>query len=626
MTQASRHAVGGGFVRRLGVRSLLRAAVVVSVGAAVLTPLPGTAQPAAASIADTGSGSTAGGRLVLAQAGGYGDIAGDAYYSDAVATLTAQGVFAGTECRQGFCPGDAIDRKTMAVWTVRVLDGQDPPAIAQTRFDDVDASGFHSPFIERMAELGVTTGCGDGSGFCPDRTVTRSQMAVFLSRAYSLEPGPDPGFGDVASDAWYYDDVARLAHSGITSGCGDGTNYCPSRATTRAQMAVFLWHAEQRSDDAPDGAATFKALAVGGAHNCAIVTDDTITCWGANDYGQNITPAGTYRAVTVGGGHGTSCAIATDDTITCWGRNWRGATEAPSGTYKTVAVSDWLHSCAIATDDTITCWGNPGDAKTDAPSGTYKTLAVASQHNCAIATDDTITCWGDNLNGRADAPSGTYKALASANTYNCAIATDDTITCWGSYCGTGTDGRYGCWWMNRGPSGTYKTLAAASSHSCAIATNNTITCWGNNEHGQADPPSGTYKTLAAASSHSCAIATNNTITCWGNNEHGQADPPSGTYKTVTAASSHSCAIATNNTITCWGNNEHGQADPPRTDLEVSATQPLAPLDLSPSSTASHISEDVLDFDMIDVSTGATVNLRRVVHGRTPLLLWLYSPY
>lgn len=39
-----------------------------------------------------------------------------------------------------------------------------------------------------------------------------------------------------------------------------------------------------------------------------------------------------------------------------------------------------------------------------------------------------------------------------------------------------------------------------------------------------------------------------------------------------------------------------------------------------------VSEDVLDFDMIDVHSGETVNIRSVVTGRTPLLFWLWSPY
>lgn len=169
----------------------------------------------------------------------YDDVPADAYYADAVASLGYYGVLAGTECAEGFCPDDDIDRKTMAVWIARHLDGPGPAAASLSLFDDVDPAGFHGPFIGRMADLGITRGCGGGS-FCPDRPVTRAHMAVFLSRAFSLVDGPDPGFADVASDAWYAADVAKLVASGITRGCGDGTRFCPGRNTTRAQMATFL--------------------------------------------------------------------------------------------------------------------------------------------------------------------------------------------------------------------------------------------------------------------------------------------------------------------------------------------------------------------------------------------------
>ena len=188
---------------------------------------------------------------VAAQQGGdaqedartYPDTPADAYYSEPVARLAEQGVFEGTLCDSGFCPDQAIDRKTMAAWIFRMLDGEEPAPVSQSRFNDVSSDSFYAPFIERMFELNVTRGCGDGSGFCPDRTVTRAQMAVFLSRAYDLPDGPDPGFSDVPVDAWYAHDVSKLAASGITKGCGDGSGFCPGRDTSRAQMATFLWRA-----------------------------------------------------------------------------------------------------------------------------------------------------------------------------------------------------------------------------------------------------------------------------------------------------------------------------------------------------------------------------------------------
>ena len=197
--------------------------------------------------------------LAAAEATPYSDVPSDADYAGAVSTLSADGVFEGTECDEGFCPNETIDRATMAVWTVRVLDGADPAPVSFTRFADVEATHPHGGFIERLAELEVTDGCGDGTNFCPDRAVTRAQMAAFLSRAFNLAEGPDPGFSDVPADAWYATYVAKLAASGITSGCGDGTNFCPDDDTTRAQMAAFLSRAlelDGQSTGSDSGAST----------------------------------------------------------------------------------------------------------------------------------------------------------------------------------------------------------------------------------------------------------------------------------------------------------------------------------------------------------------------------------
>ena len=183
--------------------------------------------------------------IAAAQSGTtFEDVADGAYYAEPVVALAGDGVLAGTLCEEGFCPGEPIDRKTMAVWVVRVLDGADPSAVSQTRFDDVDADSFNAPFIERLHQLGVTRGCGDGRGFCPHDNVTRAQMAAFVSRAFKLPDGTDPDFADVPATAWYAADVAKLAASGITRGCGDGRGFCPHDNVTRAEMATFLWRGQ----------------------------------------------------------------------------------------------------------------------------------------------------------------------------------------------------------------------------------------------------------------------------------------------------------------------------------------------------------------------------------------------
>ena len=74
--------------------------------------------------------------------------------------------------------------------------------------------------------------------------MTRDQMAVFLLRAEhgkTYMPPPPKGtvFGDVPVTHWAAGWIEELANEGITGGCGGG-NYCPDDSVTRDQMAVFL--------------------------------------------------------------------------------------------------------------------------------------------------------------------------------------------------------------------------------------------------------------------------------------------------------------------------------------------------------------------------------------------------
>jgi hypothetical protein len=51
-------------------------------------------------------------------------------------------------------------------------------------------------------------------------------------------------FTDVPSTSPFYRFVETIFHKGITGGCGEGL-YCPSAATTREQMAVFVLVAKE---------------------------------------------------------------------------------------------------------------------------------------------------------------------------------------------------------------------------------------------------------------------------------------------------------------------------------------------------------------------------------------------
>ena len=56
-----------------------------------------------------------------------------------------------------------------------------------------------------------------------------------------VSPTPSaPTFADIPDPHPFFQFIEALAVSGITGGCGDGSNYCPDAALTRGQMAVFL--------------------------------------------------------------------------------------------------------------------------------------------------------------------------------------------------------------------------------------------------------------------------------------------------------------------------------------------------------------------------------------------------
>ncbi len=177
---------------------------------------------------------------------GFSDL-GDGVHAPAVRALAAEGVFEGTECGQGlFCPEEPVRRSTMAVWLVRVLDGVDPVG-SGSRFSDVDPDAWWAPYVERLAVLGVTLGCAtEPARYCPSDSVTRGQMATFLTRAFALEPAPPFGFVDIEGNT-HTVSIDALAAAGVTLGCATGpARYCPSDSVTRGQMATFLTRAIER--------------------------------------------------------------------------------------------------------------------------------------------------------------------------------------------------------------------------------------------------------------------------------------------------------------------------------------------------------------------------------------------
>jgi hypothetical protein len=87
-----------------------------------------------------------------------------------------------------YCPDNPVTRAQMAIFLLRARHGSTytPPAVgSSTGFNDISTSHWAAAWIKQLAAEGITTGCGSGN-YCPEDSVTRAQMAVFLVRTFNL--------------------------------------------------------------------------------------------------------------------------------------------------------------------------------------------------------------------------------------------------------------------------------------------------------------------------------------------------------------------------------------------------------------------------------------------------------
>ena len=117
----------------------------------------------------------------------FSDVPATAFAAAWIEKLYDDGITDGCGFRV-YCPNNPVTRAQMAIFLLRAKHGDDytPPAVgASTGFLDVKPTDFAAAWIKQLAAEGITAGCGGGN-YCPNASVTRAQMAVFLVRTFNL--------------------------------------------------------------------------------------------------------------------------------------------------------------------------------------------------------------------------------------------------------------------------------------------------------------------------------------------------------------------------------------------------------------------------------------------------------
>lgn len=208
-------------------------------------------------------------------------------------------------------------------------------------------------------------------------------------------------------------------------------------------------------------------MALGEKHTCALLSNNSVKCFGNNEYGQlgNGTSLnaghlpntmGSYLApvnlgtidqiVDIKSMSNTTCAQFATDGMKCWGANDKGQAGTEDLSFTKIGdSSNELGTSMI---------------RVKIPTN-IKLFDTGANHACVVTVDSKLYCWGDNTNGQ--------------------IGVNSNKAIWGD-----TAGEIQSAQVNIDNIGNINKLSLGRDHSCAqfsSATFNTR-CWGGNYYGQ----------------------------------------------------------------------------------------------------------------------------------------------
>jgi hypothetical protein len=117
---------------------------------------------------------------------------------------------------------------------------------AGTGFSDMPAEGTWSyEAIASAVQNGLLQ--GDNGKLTPEGSLTRSQLAAIINRAFGAEEEADiSGYTDVTASSWYYADIAKAVGMGTLQGYGGSMR--PDDPVTRQEAFAVLARAFKLAD------------------------------------------------------------------------------------------------------------------------------------------------------------------------------------------------------------------------------------------------------------------------------------------------------------------------------------------------------------------------------------------
>jgi alpha-tubulin suppressor-like RCC1 family protein len=234
------------------------------------------------------------------------------------------------------------------------------------------------------------------------------------------------GTGRIANDGKSFSDAKPTLVSGVEE--VEELVASGAIACARSASGIVCWGADTKTIGTPPKG-SFKQIAAGFTHACALDTGGSVSCWGPSDWGGSgmfAKPAGITGAVQVVTGDRHGCVLTKGQTVQCWGMNDAGqlgiksdmdphkkAVAVPGITGAVRLIAGEASTCALLGDGAVRCWGSNGEGELglgtrssdERPAlvtalSDVEQICLASAHGCALTKQRKLLCWGSNAFGQ----------------------------------------------------------------------------------------------------------------------------------------------------------------------------------------------------------------------------------